>query len=607
MLEAITRHLRRLQNNKHGLSNVLVVMLSLVLITVIVANVVLWNYQMNQLDWEKAQERIEITYASDKSPWLTSNIEYILESGRIASGTHEDTWHPRDNTYQTFVEESASNNMFMSSSPFEYILLGPTRYVDGSVTDLKSNDGVYLTFGSYSYEGLTGMFGNNVTGASYTTVGASQMYGSLFTSPPAFITAKSISFYGRSISGIRNVKCLIVRHDNMQIIATTDPTSITTTLRWWTATFSSPPILEPNTEYVLMIIPNNPIRFYYTLGFANQGHYDVSNDYNSPSDPTDSQHNSFQYCIYCTYERSSEHRVEVEFKGNVAFASWSQIIWVMDVGSTVDSVTAVFQLYDYYTGRYSEAGEEGYISSILSTNDILLEKEITSNVNRYVSLQSGEWKLKVTCIKSASTPFNFKADLIELKFIVQTESDFVLSVIGEFKIDLQKFLRSYIKSIDISLRVKASDQYESWILKAYNCVSRRRDVIAQIDISSSFKYCNVTVPNWQSYINNNGVLILIICDTGPDATQTAIHLDFFGVRLILTGVLLKIRNVGATTIHVVSIWVVDATQRFRYEENLFLNSGETILYIREDIVLPNGAYVVKVVTSFGNIAVFVND
>jgi hypothetical protein len=46
----------RINRDRRGISNVIVVMLSLVLIVVIVANVVLWSYQMNQLDWEKMRE-----------------------------------------------------------------------------------------------------------------------------------------------------------------------------------------------------------------------------------------------------------------------------------------------------------------------------------------------------------------------------------------------------------------------------------------------------------------------------------------------------------------------------------------------------------------------
>jgi hypothetical protein len=58
MLRAITRHLRR---GKRGISTVIVVMLSLVLVVIIVGNVVLWSYQMNQLDIDRMQENFSLT------------------------------------------------------------------------------------------------------------------------------------------------------------------------------------------------------------------------------------------------------------------------------------------------------------------------------------------------------------------------------------------------------------------------------------------------------------------------------------------------------------------------------------------------------------------
>jgi len=42
--------------DKRGISNVVVFVLGLVIIVVIVSNVFLWNYEMNQLDWQKMQE-----------------------------------------------------------------------------------------------------------------------------------------------------------------------------------------------------------------------------------------------------------------------------------------------------------------------------------------------------------------------------------------------------------------------------------------------------------------------------------------------------------------------------------------------------------------------
>ena len=51
---------RRLRRDRRGISNVIVVVLSLVIILAIVSNVVLWNYNMNQVDWEKMKENVTI-------------------------------------------------------------------------------------------------------------------------------------------------------------------------------------------------------------------------------------------------------------------------------------------------------------------------------------------------------------------------------------------------------------------------------------------------------------------------------------------------------------------------------------------------------------------
>ena len=68
-------------------------MLSLVLIVVIVANVVLWSYQMNQLDWERMREDISI-----------ANVTRV-----------EETW---------------------SYNPSGHILGGSTNWVSGSISPL---------------------------------------------------------------------------------------------------------------------------------------------------------------------------------------------------------------------------------------------------------------------------------------------------------------------------------------------------------------------------------------------------------------------------------------------------------------------------------------
>jgi nitrogen fixation-related uncharacterized protein len=52
--------LLRFRKNKRGISTVIVVVLSLVILVVVVENVVLWGYNMNQYDWERMHENLSI-------------------------------------------------------------------------------------------------------------------------------------------------------------------------------------------------------------------------------------------------------------------------------------------------------------------------------------------------------------------------------------------------------------------------------------------------------------------------------------------------------------------------------------------------------------------
>ena len=52
---------RRLKRDRRGISNIIVIALSLVIILAIVSNIIIWNYEMNQVDWEKMKENIIIT------------------------------------------------------------------------------------------------------------------------------------------------------------------------------------------------------------------------------------------------------------------------------------------------------------------------------------------------------------------------------------------------------------------------------------------------------------------------------------------------------------------------------------------------------------------
>jgi hypothetical protein len=231
MLEAI---IRRLKHDKRGISNVIVVMLSLVLIVIIVGNVVLWSYQMNQLDWERMEEDISITNAEriNRSSWSVAQSEYAIGNGSHVSGSYTDT-QAVDSNCERFTEalptltyypngynvlsgshfsgavpssvQTVDSDYFIANSvgtasstlayhPSGYNLRGSTTNVTGATSCLVSNDGVYMVFRSYpsAYSG-TSAFGYSTVGGSYASI-ENYIRGSIFSVPNDGL-AQNISAY----------------------------------------------------------------------------------------------------------------------------------------------------------------------------------------------------------------------------------------------------------------------------------------------------------------------------------------------------------------------------------------------------------------------------
>ena len=71
-----------------------------------------------------------------------------------------------------------------------------------------------------------------------------------------------------------------------------------------------------------------------------------------------------------------------------------------------------------------------------------------------------------------------------------------------------------------------------------------------------------------------------------------------------SGTQMDIKNTGPVSVHIVAVWISTSTDHQRYDASLFLNAGEPVTYIRDDIEFPNDAFVAKIVTERGNISVF---
>ena len=102
----------RLKRDRRGVSNIIVVALSLVIILAIVSNIVLWSYEMNQLDWEKMKEDMSITNVErvTHSSWFVAQNEYTVNQGSLVNGTYQNT-QTANNVYETFQKSLLTSQL----------------------------------------------------------------------------------------------------------------------------------------------------------------------------------------------------------------------------------------------------------------------------------------------------------------------------------------------------------------------------------------------------------------------------------------------------------------------------------------------------------------
>jgi hypothetical protein len=612
MLEAIIRRLKRLNCNKQGVSNVLVVMLSLILITVIVANVVLWNYQMNQLDIERMHESISITNATrlTRSQWFTAQNEFLITTGTRISGSYTATTST-DGSYETFREELPT----VRYNPSNYVLRGSTRLVSGSITNLRTDDSVYMQFQSYptEFSEVTEIFGNNNDGTSNRTNTENTIVGSVFT-PTKDGEAQSITIYVRVTVSSKNMKCAIYLHSNLSLVAQTEErlVSVSTNPVWVTFNFNAPkPVLRANTEYLLVAWAqsgNGWAYLYYTSGQQNQGHYVSSNYAGSfPNPMPNPNHETRAYCIYCTFKSAAEEKVEIEFTGTSDTNLWMNLTWTVNTCFTADDVAATFQLYNYQAGEYPTSGD-GYNSTIIGTEEVNITQSITANPMAFKDTE-GNWKMKITGTKATAVPFILKVDWVELEATLS--NIYRLEISNDFTIDLSTYPLNYVYGVEVMVRYNVSEAAERWFIKAYDWAS---ESFSDADFNNTSgnmptlgEWNNYAVSineNWTRYIGSDGTIRILFCDEGVGENQTLVHVDFIGVRVILNGIRLDIKNSGATTAHIVSVWIINTTHHMRYNADFFINPGEAAVYIRADIPPPAGNFTVKVVTERGNMDYF---
>jgi len=309
--------------------------------------------------------------------------------------------------------------------------------------------------------------------------------------------------------------------------------------------------------------------------------------------------------IDCALLYMERDYVQVEFVGNSTTEDWMQIVWAVDCSSTVSSVNITLQLYDYNASEYATSGD-GFMTATIGTEDVTLNQTITVNPSRFRDAY-GNWKMKI--VGEGATPFNFKIDLIEIK--ITSPSVYRLEISNIFTIALSEYPLNYVYGLEIMVRYNVSEASERWFIKAYDWSSGSfSDVgfnFTEGNQPAANEWNNYTVSiniNWTRYVGSDGTIQIMFCDEGISESQTYVCIDFIGVRVILNGISLDIKNSGATTVHIIALWIINATHHMRYDLDFFVNPGESATCMRVDITLPQGNFVVKIVTERGNIDTF---
>jgi hypothetical protein len=82
------------------------------------------------------------------------------------------------------------------------------------------------------------------------------------------------------------------------------------------------------------------------------------------------------------------------------------------------------------------------------------------------------------------------------------------------------------------------------------------------------------------------------------------EVDMINLRPPSGGPYFVLKNNGSITSHIVSLWIISSSSHTRYDVSVYLNSGEGIVFQRDDISIPSGPYTARIVTDRGNLVAF---
>ncbi len=640
--------LQLLKRDKRGISNVIVVMLSLVLVVIIVSNIVLWSYQMNQFDWERIQEKIEITNMTSTNAlsWAAAQSEFTIRNGTRVSGAYTDTFTINDQ-YETFTEVFTQQGWLSGWNKRARITISHTS-IDSTLTNFPLL--IYLSNSSgLGSSNFTFVFNELQTKdarkkiAIATGDGTTQCYAEiekwddtnrrawLWVNVPTLSASQDNSFY---------LYYDMTHADNTAYVG--DPGSVAAQ-NVWNNNYKLVMHLQEasgtqndSTSNINTGTPQGGVGQNATGFIDGADHLDGADDRVQVSDSSSLSftNNALTMEAWIKFDTLPAREAVIARKDNqwqLGFADSGTIRNRVSTNGINGWTGANDEAYQFQTGiwYYSTFVYDGStIVNKINGEQVGLAHTVTGNINdnsnplylgyraspnTYINGVVDEVRISNTSRNTAWVRATYKTQRDTLATYgteETTQQRYNLDIIGTFNTNLPTYPAAYVQKVEIQLRYRASDSGENWYLKAYNWSSGNYS-------DNGFNYTGGSTPStswdmyaldlstcWQSYADQNGTIVIEFVNAQPDLNQTSIDIDFLAVKIVVIDTEFTIHNTGSLTTHLISLWVTNSSSHQRYDLNTFINPGDTFIIVRNDVSLPSPPYIIKVVTEKGNMAVY---
>lgn len=616
--------LLQIKRDSRGISNVVVVMLSLILIVIVVGNVVYWSFQMNQADWERGQESLSIVDA--RNHWSYGPLQYVSgDSTALVSGGLSDTWKD-DGSYMVFRScgsATSSQSLFAHSE---------SALVGGAILNVYkpySADGPALTLST-----SMGVAGRN--------------------------------FFGRFVYPLSGVK----------LIPSSTWTFYYRAWRSSTSTSSQTSVLRPSgpgtyTEWT-------------TVYPSTISHWDAVNDADADGDSsyveTATQNSRDTYTVnnlpgsgtvsrvkvYVMAKRSSSgaaFKIMVRTHGNDYFSgsftpstsytyysyTWDQNPytnneWTVDevnsleVGVQCAGTRGVRVTQIYVEVEWASQSVEGHVDVdiLVCRSDGSVRDVVATHVADSGSLADAPQTLFGTYLWSDYQVVD-PTDYLEIIYYcdVSVENSDVVAYLRVDDATLAEAYQTRIVNVmlpceqTLEIEFEGSSNTYNWsrmvwffngaftttnvsvTLQLYNYSSSQYSTSGEgyiFYISSSEANTeetqSQTIINPQFFRDASGNWKLRIVAVKEINVPFDCKVDMLELEPYVKGALLTFNNSGSMTVHIVSLWVINSTNHQRYDIDVFVNPAESSPFLFDYVFLPDDVWTVKVVTQRGNSAIF---